>query len=116
MYLACYSGANPAPCIWLVAVGQKKVHVFRLLKCSKHFPMYFASYSEGLLIMLDTGGTFLYNECKGLMLACLQEIEDLHLTEEKAQATIRDLRTCLDEVRQERSELFDEVSLTRDGL
>ncbi|XP_041362910.1 uncharacterized protein LOC121378692 [Gigantopelta aegis] len=38
-----------------------------------------------------------------------QEVEDLHLTQEKAQATIRDLRTCLEEVRQERSQLFEEV-------
>ena len=40
---------------------------------------------------------------------CLQEVGDLHLTQEKAQATIRDLRMCLEEVRQERSQLFEEV-------
>ncbi|XP_067671940.1 serine-rich adhesin for platelets-like [Haliotis asinina] len=39
-----------------------------------------------------------------------QDFEEMQFNQEKAQSTIKELRTCLEEVRQERSKLFDEIN------
>ncbi|XP_046569391.1 uncharacterized protein LOC124277706 isoform X2 [Haliotis rubra] len=39
-----------------------------------------------------------------------RDFEEMQFNQEKAQSTIKELRTCLEEVRQERSKLFDEIN------
>ncbi|XP_048243069.1 uncharacterized protein LOC124113706 isoform X3 [Haliotis rufescens] len=39
-----------------------------------------------------------------------QDFEEIQFNQEKAQSTIKELRTCLEEVRQERSKLFEEIN------